>query len=173
MKVSTVGRKINLRQNFIDGVERRMAKFDRYFDDPDATATVTATLEKDRHTAEITLKSKGLIYRAERTANSLEAAFNDAADTLIKQIVKNKDKLGSRIKKGTVELPQPADEPEEKGTIVREKTFAVEPMTPEDAVLQMNMLGHNFFLFKNKSTGAMNVVYRRNDGNYGLLIPLD
>lgn len=172
MKVTTVGRKINLRNNFIEKVEKRMAKFDRYFDDDNATATVTATVEKERHTAEITLKSRGFYYRSECTESSLEAAFNNAADILLKQIVKNKEKLGARVKKGLLEADA-AQLAADTFTVVREKTFVVEAMSAEEAALRMDMLSHNFYMFKNDETGLINVVYRRHDGNYGVLIPLD
>ncbi len=172
MKIKTVGRKINLKQNFIDKVEKRLDKFDRYFED-DAEATVTCSVEKDRHTAEITVRSRGLIFRSERTAPSLEAAFNDAADQIVKQITKNKNKLGAKIKKAVDVDLGAAPEEQSEHELVREKTFAVEPMSVEDAALQMDMLSHSFFIFKNKDTNAINVVYRRHDGNYGLLVPLD
>lgn len=176
MKTTTLGRKITLRQSFIEKVEKRISKLDRYFDD-DAAATVTASHEKDRFTAEITVKNKGIIYRAERTAVSLDDAFNSAADQIVKQIVKNKEKLGSRIKRGAQEPDffVPTDDYEVEGGephIVREKTFAVEAMTADDAALQMEMLDHSFFVFKDSLSGAVNVVYRREDGNYGLLKPL-
>lgn len=174
MKVKTLGRKVNLKQHFIEMVEKRMSKFDRFFDD-DAECQVTATVEKDVQTVEITVKSKGFLYRAERTAPDMETAFNDAADLIGKQIVKNKEKLGSRIKRA-----EPADDLEWLGgdgvvddeyRIVREKTFVVKPMSVEEAVLQMNMLNHNFYAFLNADTDSVCVVYRRKDDDYGLLIP--
>lgn len=173
MNVTTVGRKINLRGNFIEHVEKRLSKFDKYFDDENATATVTCRVEKERHTVEILMKSRGLLYRAERTAPSLQVAFDTAADQLVKQIVKHKDTLGARIKKGVPELDIAVEEEIAVSTLVREKRFPVSAMTVDEAVLQMDMLSHNFYMFKNESTGIINVVYRRNDGNYGLLVPLD
>lgn len=176
MNISTIGRKITLRQSFISKVEKRLQKLDRYFED-DAKATVTASHEKDRFTAEITVKNKGILYRAERTAPSLDDAFNAAADQIVNQIVKNKEKLGTRIKRGAQEpdLFIPETDYEVEGgepEIVREKTFAVESMSPDEAVLQMDMLDHSFFIFKDSLSGNINVVYRRQDGNYGLLKPL-
>lgn len=176
MKITTLGRKITLRQSFIGKVEKKLQKLDRYFYD-DAAATVTVSHEKDRFTVEITVKNKGIIYRAERTSLSLDDAFNLAADQIIKQIVKNKEKLGARIKRGAQEADYlvPEDDYELEGGephIVREKTFALEAMTADEATLQMEMLDHSFFVFKDVVSGAVNVVYRREDGNYGLLKPL-
>ena len=176
MKITTIGRKITLRQSFIEKVEKRIQKLDRYFDE-DAAATVTASRGKDCFTAEITVKNKGILYRAERTAQSLDDAFNDAADQIVKKIVKNKEKLGARIKRGGAEpdffVPEADYELEGDGPhIVREKTFAVEPMTADEAALQMEMLDHSFFIFKDIDSGGVSVVYRRADGNYGLLKPL-
>ena len=172
MKITTVGRKVNLRQSFIDHAEKRMQKFDKFFgDDAAAAATVAATVEKDRRTVEITLRSRGIIYRSESTDSSLDAAFNDAADQLSKQIIRHKEKLGDRIKKEQAEAA--LTEERQDYSVVREKTFVVEKMTVDEAALQMDLLSHSFYLFKNEKTGEINVVYRRKDGNYGVIIPLD
>lgn len=174
MKVKTLGRKVNLKQHFIEMVEKRMSKFDRFFDD-DAECQVTVSVEKDRQTVEITVKSKGFLYRAERTEPDMETAFNDAADLIGKQIVKNKEKLGSRIKRteaaDIIEFGHGEETVDDEFRIVREKSFVVKPMTVEEAVLQMNMLNHSFYVFLNADTDSVCVVYRRHDDDYGLLIP--
>ena len=177
MKVKTVGRKVNLKQNFIDKVENRLQKFDRFFNE-EPEATVTVTVEKgDRQTVEITVKSRGLLYRTERTSQDMETAFSEAADLMMRQIVKNKEKLGNRVRAREVELAQEEMQivPEVAGEdyrIVREKRFRVEAMTEEEAILQMELLGHTFFLFLNSATNEFNVVYRRHDDSFGLLIPV-
>ena len=173
MKTNLLGRKVTLKQNFSDMALKRMAKLDRFFDE-DAEAQVTVTVEKDWQTAEVTVKSKGFIFRAEKTAPDMETAFNDAVDLIVKQIVRNKDKLGARVKKAVIEAEQAADGydfDEGDYTIAREKRFTVNPMTTEEAILQMNMLGHSFFIFNDAATGELCVVYRRHDDAYGLLIP--
>ncbi len=175
MIVKTLGRKVNLKQNFIALVEKRMAKFDRFFD-KDAECNVTVTLDnKERQIVEITVKSRGFIYRSERTAPDMETAFSDAADMIGKQIVKNKEKLGTRIKRAEAadmaEFGFGGDVVDEEYRIVREKRFAVKTMSVMEAVLQMNMLNHNFFAFLNADTDSVCVVYRRKDDDYGLLIP--
>jgi putative sigma-54 modulation protein len=174
MRVKATGRKVNLKDNFIAMVEKRMAKFDRFFDE-DAECQVTVTVEKDRQTAEVTVKSRGFIYRAEQTASDMETAFSDAADQIGKQIVKNKEKLGARIKRNDAadlaEFGNEDDGVDDAYHIVREKVFSVKPMLVEEAVLQMNMLNHSFYAFLNADTDSVCVVYRRNDEDYGLLIP--
>ena len=176
MKVRTTGRKITLSDNFVEKATKRLQKFDRFFVD-EADATITASREKDRVTVEITVKSRGLLYRTERTNPDLETAFNDAADLMMRQIVKNKEKLGTRVKAKEVDLAveELQLEPELEQTdhrIVREKRFMVESMSEEEAVLQMELLGHSFFLFRNRETEEINVVYRRHDDTFGLLIPI-
>lgn len=176
MRVKATGRKVSLKQNFIDMVDKRLQKFDRFFEE-EADASVTVTVEKGRQTVEITVRSKGLLYRAERTAADMETAFADAADLLTRQIVKNKEKLGSRVKSRAVEMAmeelhfEPEEEEEGEFRILREKRFTLEPMSEQEAILQMELLGHSFFLFRNSATGEINLVYRRRDGAYGVLIP--
>ncbi|MEG0750933.1 MAG: ribosome-associated translation inhibitor RaiA [Oscillospiraceae bacterium] len=173
MKVKTLGRKVNLKQSFTDMVDKRMQKLDRFFGD-DADGQVTITLEKDRMTAEVTVKSRGMIYRSERTSNDMEQAFSDAADLIVKQIVKNKDKLGTRIKRAAVDaemLDSGIADEHAAYNVVREKRFAVNPLSIEEAVLQMNMLGHSFFVYSDVDTGELCVVYKRRDDSYGVLIP--
>ena len=172
MKLKMLGRKVNLNQNFIDMAEKRMSKLDKFFSE-DAEGQVTVTVEKDWQTAEVTVKSKGFIYRAEKSAPDMETAFADAVDLLTRQIVKNKERLGARVKGAEVDEQAKGYEEmaDEEYVIAREKRFVVEPMTTDDAILQMNMLGHSFFLFRDIDSGELNVVYRRHDDAYGLLIP--
>ncbi len=172
MKLKMLGRKVTLKQNFIDMAEKRMKKLDKFFND-DAEGQITVTVGKDWQTVEVTVKSRGFIYRAEKSAPDMETAFAEAVDLLTRQIVKNKERLGARVKRAEVEV-QAADYADTEGeeyVIAREKRFVVEPMTIDDAILQMNMLGHSFFLFRDIGSGELNVVYRRHDDAYGLLIP--
>ena len=178
MIVKTSGHGLNLRQSFIDMADKRMQKFDRFFHD-EPEGTVNVDLEKDRYTVEITVKSRGFFFRTERTSTDLDSAFREAADLMTKQIVKNKSKLGNRVKGKEVDLAgeeldlTPETEEEQTYVIAREKRFAVEPMNEQEAILQMNMLGHTFFMFRNADTNELNVVYRRHDDTYGLLVPVE
>lgn len=177
MKITITGRKVNLRDSFKERIIKKLSKFDKVFGD-EAEAIVTVTVEKRSRTVEITVMSKGFIYRAEQRSNDLEEALDLAVAHLSGQIRKNKTKLSKRHKADASVLAyEPYDEPddveeaEDEFRIVRSKKFAVKPMTVEEAVLQMNMLGHQFFMFRNDETNVINLVYRRKDGDYGLLEP--
>lgn len=172
MKITIVGRKVTLRDNFKQMAERKLTKFDRIFDE-DAEATVTVTVERNRQTVEITIKQRGMIYRAEETALEMNDALDVVVSALGKQIRKNKTRLekSKKVQPG-FELPDAYyDEPDEEIKVAKTKRFFVKVMTPEEAILQMNMLNHEFFMFRDDASGEVNVVYKRKDGDYGLLIP--
>ena len=141
MNIKIVGRKVNLRENFKELVQRKLSKFDRIFDE-DADATVTVTLEKNRQTVEIMIKQRGMLYRAEATAPEMNEALDDVVAALGNQIRRNKKRLERAQKMQPVELPDTyydmpdeEDEPE----IAKRKTFYVKVMTVEEAILQMEM----------------------------------
>ena len=175
MIINTSGRKVTLSQSFIDTIEKRMTKFDKYFDN-DAEATITITAEGSRQTAEITVRYRGFIYRAERTDQDMLIAFNNSADLIDRQIIRNKSKLSSRIKKQEPEtvgdITSYDDFADEEYRVVRDKQFALKPMSIKEAILQMNMLDHSFFVFMNEDTNNVCVVYHRKDDDYGLLSPI-
>lgn len=171
MNIKIVGRKVTLRDNFKSLVEKKLARFDRIFDE-DAEATVTVTLERNRQTVEVTIKQMGMIYRAEATALEMNEALDIVVSKLGKQIRRNKTRLENSKKVKHVEFAEAYyDEPEEEYSVVKTKRFFVKVMTVDEAILQMNLLEHEFFMFRNDSTGEINVVYKRNDGDYGLLEP--
>ena len=174
MNIVVSVRKATLKQNFNDIVEKRMVKFDKYFED-DAIATITVTAEGSRQTVEITVRYRGFIYRAERTEQDIELAFQNAADIIDRQITRNKSKLGSRIKKQDVTPTEGYtsydDFADEEYRVVKEKQFALKPMSTKEAILQMNMLDHSFYVFMNIDTDTVCVVYHRKDDDYGLLLP--
>ncbi|MCI6958261.1 MAG: ribosome-associated translation inhibitor RaiA [Oscillospiraceae bacterium] len=170
MKVTCTGRRVSLKPSFIEKAEKRLAKLDKFF--PEETqAQVTVTVEKSRQTVEITVYDNGITVRAEKTADQMEAALEDAADLLTRRLVKNRKRLSTRM---TRAAEWPADpEPEETFEVIREKRFAVKPCTTDEAILQMNLLGHNFFMYRSMENDQIQVVYRRADGGYGVLIPLN
>ena len=171
MNITVIGRKVNLRENFKELVQRKLQKFDRIFD-ADAEATVTVTLERNRQTVEITVKQRGMIYRAESSALEMNDALDDVVAALGRQIRKNKTRLERAKKVKEFELQDEYyDEPDEEIEIVKRKTFFVKTMNVEEAILQMNLLGHAFFMFRDEASGEINVVYKRNDGKYGVLEP--
>ncbi len=171
MKISCTGRKVNLKDGFIERVEKRLLKLDKFFDD-EAEANVTVVVEKRYQKVEITLRDRGFVARAERSAEQMEEAFDLAADVLTKNIVKNREKLAEKLKNPFPEdFEFMSDEEEDNYHLIREKHFVVKPATVDEAILQMNMLGHNFYLFRDADSDEINVVYARKDGSYGVLIP--
>ena len=151
MKVTCTGRRVTLKPSFIENAEKRLAKLDKFFPD-EAQAQVTVTVEKSGQTVEIMLRSKDLAMRAEKTDERMEDALADAVDLLTA---------------AAAEIP--ATEPEESMDIVREKHFALKPCSTEEAILQMDLLGHSFFLYHSTENDKIQVVYRRADGGYGVL----
>lgn len=176
MRITYTARKVNLRDNFKERVEKKLAKFNKLFSE-DAAAAVVVTLEKNRQTVEVTIRDNRMVYRAESTQNEMNDAIDRVVDILSRQIRKNKTRLEKRIKSGSIdefisELPaQEPDEPEDDFRIVRKKQVLVKPVTVEEAILEMNMINHDFFMFINADTNEVNVVYKREDGNYGVLEP--
>ncbi len=174
MKITYTARKVNLRDNFKERVEKKLAKFKKLFSD-DAVAHVVVTLEKNRQTVEITIRDNRMVYRAESTQPEMNDALDRVVDILMRQIRKNKTRLEKRVKAGGIEAitaelpPQIAEEPEEEYEVVRKKQVLVKPISVDEAILEMNMINHDFFMFINAETDEVNVVYKREGGNYGLL----
>ena len=173
MKITYTARKVNLRDNFKDRVEKKLKKFDKIFSD-DAQAFVVVTLDKSSQTVEITIKDNQMVYRAEKTMPEMNDALDKCIDVLGRQLRKNKAKLEKRLRSGSLEeLVAPVEEEiaEEDYTVVRTKQIPIKPITGEEAILQMNMVGHKFYMFTDAESGEVNVVYLRDDGKYGLLQP--
>ena len=173
MKITYTERKVNLRDNFKQRVEKKLSKFDKIFSD-EAQAFVVVTLDKSSQTVEITIRDKSMVYRAEKTMPEMNDAVDKCIDVLGRQLRKNKSRLEKRLRQGSLEeLVAPAEEPvvEEEYTIVRTKEIPVKPISVDEAILQMNMVGHKFYVFTNAETNEVNVVYLRDDGKYGLLVP--
>ena len=170
MKVTCTGRKVSLKDSFVERAEKRLAKLDKFFAD-EAEALVTVVVEKNHQKVEITVRDRGFVVRAERSGTQMEEAFDAAADVLTKNLVKNRKRLADKFQRAVP--PEYADEPEAESTFhaIREKRFVVKPATVDEAILQMNMLGHSFFLYRDADSGEVNVVYARKDGSYGVLIP--
>lgn len=176
MKVFITGRKVTLKDSFKELVEKKLSKFDRMFDD-NTIANVTVSIEKDRETVEITINHNGKFYRAEDTSLDMNESLDKVLHALTRQFRKNKTKLEKRFRQGSIEKCFPGDESEVKDEkeyeIVRKKKFPVKPISLDDAILEMNMIGHKFYMFRNEKTNEINLVYIRKDGKYGLLVPDD
>ncbi len=175
MKYNIVGRKVNLRDNFKERVYKKLGKFEKIFSE-DAEATVTVTLEKNRQTVEVTIRDNSMTYRAESTALEMNDALDAVVDILGGQIRKNKTKLSKKLRAESIEqyfaeFKSDEEVVEDEYNVVRTKTFTVKPLSVEEAILQMNMIGHEFFMFLNSSTNQICVVYKRKNNTYGLLEP--
>lgn len=173
MKITVLGRKCTPRDSFKERVEQKLSKIEKLFPD-DAQAKVTASVEKITQIVEITVFTNNMIFRAEENAESLEAALDLCVDSLTRQIRKNKTKLEKKLRRGAFDdfaAPDGAGE-ETEFEVIRTKTVDLRPQSVDEAILQMNMLGHTFYMFLNGDTGDINVVYRRSrDGGYGVLEP--
>ena len=170
MKITVIGRKCTPRDSFKEHAEKKLLKIDRFFGDS-ATAKVTATVEKTSQTVEITVFNDGMIFRAQAKAENMNEALDDCVDLLIRQIRKNKTKLEKRLRSGAFDDYQGFVEEEPEFELVRTKTIPIKPQSVDEAILQMNMLGHQFYMFRNSANDSVAVVYRREDGGYGLIEP--
>lgn len=173
MKIVITGRKCNIRDSFKERTEKKLAKVERFFG-PETEAKVTVTVEKSSQIVEITVNKNGMIFRAQERAENMNDALDRCVDSLVRQIRKNKTKLEKKLKSGAFDDYSAADTVAEEldFEVVRTKKISVKPQSVDEAILQMNMLGHQFYVFRNDSTGEMNVVYERKDGGYGLIEPV-
>ena len=177
MKFVFTDKKVSLPNYIHSYAEKKVGKLDRFFKE-DATAALTFSIEKDRNQVEVTIRSSGTIFRVSESTADMRASIDAAVASLERQIRKNKTRLEKRLRPGAFERTVDAAEvsdfaPEEEESefrIVRTKRFPIKHMTVEEAVLQMNLVGHTFFAFKNADAdGAFSVVYTRNGGGYGLI----
>ncbi len=156
-------------------VEKKIGKLDRYL--PTLTeARVELALESTRDAAQsqvvqVTLRNNGHILRGEERSSDFTAAVDAVTDNLTTQIARYKTKRQRARVQGEREQPEPVEQVEQGPSIVRTKHFRTPPISEEEAIEQMELLGHSFFVFFNRDRGAINVLYRRNDGNYGLIEP--
>ncbi len=176
MKFVFRDKKVDLSERVHEYAEKKVGKLDRYFKSG-AEALVAFGVEKDnRCTVELTVRSGGTLFRAEEsTTGDMRAAIDASVATIERQIRKNKTRLAKRLRQDAFPATPtgpaaPAAEEEEAYVVVRTKRFPLKPMTVEEAILQMNLVGHTFFAFRNQEAdGAFAVVYARHDGGYGLL----
>ena len=173
MKFQFSEKKVKLPGNVHAYAEKKVMKLARYFEE-DAEALIVFSVEKNRNNVELTVHGAGTWFRARESTSDMFASIDAAVGTIEGQIRKNKTRLARRLRQDaftrTVEETSFVQEPEDSLEIVRIKKFRFAPMTREEAVLQMNLLEHNFFAFRDEDNGgSFAVVYRRNDGGYGLI----
>lgn len=177
MKFGLRAKNVELSEALKNYVTKRLARLERYLDGI-GEVQVMLRLEKDRHVVEVTIPLDGLVLRAEEQTGDMYTSVDLVVEKLEKQIAKYKTRLAKRIRGFGAREPQEgaatalAEEPAEgQSQIARVKRFPMKPMSVEEAILQMNLLGHSFFVFANAETEQVNVVYRRRDGRYGLIEP--
>ena len=176
MKITTSGKGFAVTDSLMERIEKRLKKLDRYFHD-DAEAIIRVSQEKgNRNIAEITISARGLLLRAEETTGDMYASIDGAVDKLNRQIRRHRTKLDKNLRETAFEAPVEAVEPEfdeepAEYNVVRTKRFKVKAMQVDDAIAQMELLDHDFFLFRDEKTDEIMLIYRRNDGAYGLLQP--
>lgn len=176
MKFTFVEKKLTITDDLKSYAEKKIGKLDRFFKD-ESDAYITFGIIRGLHTVEVTLSNNGMFYRVSEKTSDMFASIDSAVAAIERQIRKNKTRLEKRLRAGAVErdlqdVPSymPAEEEEPEFKIVRSKRFSIKPMTPEEAILQMNLLGHEFYVFKNQfADEAFAVVYKRKNGDYGLI----
>ena len=171
MKTTIVARKMDLTDGMKEYVEKKLTKLDKFFDD-DTEAKITMSVEKSRQKIEATIFSHNTIFRVEPITSDMYVTMDKIIDDMERQIRKHKTRLEKRLKKdaftdmGVYDVP--VDE-EKEFNIIKTKSLTTKPMSNEEAILQMNLLGHSFFVFKNSENEQNNIVYKRKDGNYGII----
>lgn len=175
MKLNFTGKNIDITDALRDVTDKKLSKLDKYFQS-DIEGNVTFSSEKNRKIIEVTINLPGTIIRVEEATDDMYKSIDRTVDILERQIRKYKTKLQKQYRNNdTIRFdnvaPLPLEDNSDKEKIVRNKKFIVRPMSAEEAVLQMELLGHNFYVFLNADTDDMAVAYKRKDGNYGLIEP--
>jgi len=175
MKFVIVGRNLEVTPGLRAAVEDKIGKLEKYFN-PDTEAHVTLSVEKERQKIEVTIPVKGSIIRSEQVSNDMYVSIDLAAEVIERQLKKYKNKFRAEQQAGAASLrtdfmERDYVEDEDEIKIVRTKKFDIKPMYPEDACVQMELLGHDFYVFCNAETDEVNVVYKRKANTYGLIEP--
>lgn len=171
MKFTFIEKKLQVDDAVKAYAEKKIGKIDRLFRN-ESEAFITFGTERGRYMAEVTLNNNGMFYRVSEVTSDMYASIDSAAASIERQIRKHKTRLSKKLREGNIDWsPVMAPEPEEEDEfkIVRTKRFSLKPMTTEEAILQMDLLEHEFFVFKNQEDDSFSVVYRRRDGGYGLI----
>ncbi|ACL70395.1 ribosome hibernation-promoting factor, HPF/YfiA family [Halothermothrix orenii] len=182
MKITTYGKNIDVTPALKEYAIEKVSKLGKYFDGEPQEAHISMEVEKGRHIVEVTAYLNGLILRGEEESQDMYASIDGVLEKLERQVHKYKTKINRKIRERKQEFKKEykeerreeilnSEEDEFKPRIVRTKKFAIKPMSVEEAAMQMDLLGHDFFVFTNANTEQVNVVYKRKDGNYGLIEP--
>ena len=172
MKITVIGRKCTPRDSFKDRAEKILKKVEKFFGS-DAESKITATVEINVQIVEVTIFHDGMIFRSQERAINMNDALDRCADSIVRQIRKNKTKVGKKLRQAAFEEYDAIEtfEPEDDYDVVRSKEITLKPQSVEEAILQMNLLDHQFYMFLDSTSYKTCVVYARKDGGYGVLIP--
>ena len=177
MKIKIFGKNIKVTDGIKADIEKKLGKLDKYLAE-DTDVDVTVSVDKDDQKVEVTIPVKGNIIRAEEVSNDMYASIDMVEETIERQLVKYKKKIIDKkkaarenFKEEFFDADYDYDEEEYGVQIVKTKRFGIKPMDPEEACIQMDLIGHNFFVFLNADTDEVNVVYKRKNGTYGLIEP--
>jgi len=170
MQLAVRGKNIEITNALREYVEKKVGKLEKFVDQP-LNAQVNMYIERGRHIVEVTAALNGLLIRGEEATGDMYASIDLVSEKLEKQVMRYKARFKKRGKEnGISEMPEVVVS-EQEGKLVKTKRFAVKPLTVEEAIVQMELLSHDFFVFANADTDRINVLYRRKDGDYGLLEP--
>ena len=174
MRFTITGRNIDITEGLRSAVENKLGKLEKYFD-KDVSVNVTLSVEKERQKIEVTIPVKGSIIRSEQTSSDMYVSIDLVEEVIERQLKRYKNKIIQSKQNATSAFTQDYIdndyEEEAEIKIVRSKRFGIKPMDPEEACIQMELLGHNFYVFSNAETGEVNVVYKRKGNTYGLIEP--
>ena len=174
MKFIIHGRKVEVTDSIKSYIEQKIGRLDKYLESPnDITATVVCKIRGKEQIVEVTIPLKGVLLRSEESHDDLYAAIDIASDKLERQIRKNKTRMNRKYKDESIgvnfDIIDDKDVEEEPSSIVKRKQIEMKPMSEDEAILQMELLGHEFFVFKNIESNEVDVLYRRKDGDYGII----
>jgi putative sigma-54 modulation protein len=177
MNITISGKNVDITDALRTQATKKVKKLERYFE-PETEAQVTLSVEKNRHIVEVTIPFNGVLIRAEESTDDMYASIDKVLDKLERQIHKYRTKLERSFRSGAFKDEKPLfsdeaviDDGANELKVVRTKRFAIKPMSLEEALMQMDLIGHSFFVFSNAETDEVNVVYKRRDGRYGLIEP--
>ena len=172
MRIKITGRNIELTDGIKDAVEDKLNKLEKYFT-PDTDVYVTLSVEKERQKVEVTIPMKGSYIRSEQVSSDMYVSIDLVEEVIERQLKKYKNKIVDKQQNAAAFAQEfvEKDYDDDEVKIIRTKRFGIKPMDPEEACVQMELLGHNFYVFRNAETEEVNVVYKRKGNTYGLIEP--
>lgn len=173
MLVTVSGKNVEVTNALREYAEKKVAKIGKFFEKSPVESKVTFSTERNKHIVDITVQVNGILLRGEEGTGDMYASIDGAIEKIERQVHKFKTRINRKLREeNKVVLPSPPQAEEAAAPVIkRTKRFAIKPMSVEEAVMQMDLLGHDFYVFSNSDTEEVNVVYRRKDGNYGLIEP--